>query len=214
MKIYSIPCDLKTIIFDIDSTLYTCPEYAYEQVDCQIRRYCDLNGLTHDQGRKLIEDFRTRYSQEHDGKKISLGNALTHFGISIEQSVQWRNELMDPAKFLHHDEQMIQALTKLKEKYSLICVTNNPVLPARKTLEVIGISELIPQIIGLDTCFKSKPAREPFELAANKTGAQFNQCLSVGDRYDMDLGLAMELGMGGILVDGAEDVYTLPDILK
>ena len=38
-------------------------------------------------------------------------------------------------------------------------------LPARKTLEAIGIASLIPDIIGLDTCGKSKPALEPFQLA-------------------------------------------------
>ena len=37
--------------------------------------------------------------------------------------------------------------------------------------------------------------------------------LSVGDRYDIDIALPLELGMGGILVDGVEDVYRLPEIL-
>ncbi|GHV96069.1 hypothetical protein AGMMS50293_23890 [Spirochaetia bacterium] len=38
-------------------------------------------------------------------------------------------------------------------------------------------------------------------------------CLSVGDRYDMDLARPRELGMGGILVDGVADVYGLPALL-
>lgn len=213
MKIYKIPENLKTIIFDIDSTLYTNSKYAFEQVDVQMRHFAELKGITADEARKMIADFRSEYSRTHDGKKISLGNTLTHFGVTIEDSINWRETLLEPKLFLPRDEKLIEVLTLLKKKFNLICVTNNPVLPAFKTLEAIGIEKLIPEIIGLDTCHKSKPAKEPFLLAAEKTGAKPEECLSVGDRFDMDLGLAMELGMGGVLVTGVEDVYKLPEYL-
>jgi phosphoglycolate phosphatase/putative hydrolase of the HAD superfamily len=38
------------------------------------------------------------------------------------------------------------------------------------------------------------------------------QCVSVGDRYDIDIALPLKLGMGAILVNGVEDVYKLPDV--
>lgn len=213
MKIYKIPENLKTIIFDIDSTLYTNPAYAYEQVDCQVRHFAELRGMTHEEARKLVADFRHKWASEHDGQKISLGNLLTYFDIPIEESINWRRTLLEPADFLSKDEKLISALSELKTKYKMICVTNNPVLPARKTLDAIGVSEFFPEIIGLDTCFVSKPNRKPFLLAAEKTGAKPEECLSIGDRYDIDLSLPMELGMGGILVTGVEDVWTLPQVL-
>lgn len=213
MKIYKIPEKLKTIIFDIDSTLYTNEEYAVEQVDIQLRHFAKLRNTTPENIRQMIKDFRDEYSRTHDGKKISLGNTLTHFGVSIEDSINWRETLLEPKLFLPRDEKLIEVLTQLKTKYNLICVTNNPVLPAFKTLEAIGIEKLIPDIIGLDTCHKSKPDPEILLLAAEKTNASPEECLSVGDRYDIDLRLAMELGMGGILVDGVEDVYRFNEIL-
>ena len=39
------------------------------------------------------------------------------------------------------------------------------------------------------------------------------KCISVGDRYDMDISLPLELGMSGILVSSVNDVYTLPELL-
>jgi phosphoglycolate phosphatase/putative hydrolase of the HAD superfamily len=48
--------------------------------------------------------------------------------------------------------------------------------------------------------------------AAILCGAMPETCVSVGDRYDIDIALPLELGMGGILVDGVEDVYTLPEV--
>ena len=219
MKIYKIPTDLRAFIFDIDSTLYTNQAYAFEQVDCQVRQFAKERGITADEARRMVADYRKKFAAEHEGSKVSLGNTLLAFGVPIEQSVQWRRELLEPADFLGRDEELINTLKILQEKYLLICVTNNPVLPARKTLEAIGVSDFFPDIVGLDTCFKSKPALEPFETAVNvlsksacvsgENEITAQNCLAVGDRYDMDIALPLEMGMGGILVSGVEEVYQI-----
>ena len=213
MKIHKIPQTIQTLIFDIDSTLYTNSAYAYEQVDCQVREFAKLKNMTSDEARKLVFDFRKKFAKENNGKKISLGNLLTNFGIPIEQSVQWRNDLMCPEDFLVRDEKLIYELQILSKKYKLICVTNNPVKPARKTLEVIGISDFFEHIVGLDTCYKSKPAREPFEKALELTKTAAENAVAIGDRYDLDIELPLRMGMGGIEVSGVEDLYGLNKIL-
>ena len=169
--------------------------------------------MTSDEARKLVFDFRKKFAEENGGKKISLGNLLTNFGIPIEQSVKWRNDLMRPEDFLVRDEKLIYELQILSKKYKLICVTNNPVKPARKTLEVIGISDFFEHIVGLDTCYKSKPAREPFEKALELTKTAAENAVAIGDRYDLDVQLPLQMGMGGIEVSGVEDVYDLNKIL-
>lgn len=219
MKTYNLQSDPKILIFDIDSTLYTCPEYAHEQIDSQVRYFAETHGISHEEGRRMVSDFRKKWAQEHNGQKISLGNLLTSFGISIETSIEWRKKLFDPFTYLKTDDQLIKTLSELKNKYNIICVTNNPVEPARKTLEAIGISHLIRDIIGLDTLKKSKPAREIFELAIRTVNSYENtqftcrDCISIGDRYDIDLALPLEMGMGAILVDSVKDVYKIPQIL-
>ena len=219
MKIYKIPDDLRAFIFDIDSTLYTNQAYAFEQVDCQVRQFAKERGITADEARRMVADYRKKFAAEHNGSKVSLGNTLLAFGVPIEQSVQWRRDLLEPADFLGRDEKLIEELKNLQGKYQLICVTNNPVLPARKTLDAIGVSEFFPEIVGLDTCFKSKPALEPFETAVERLSKSAcdkgekplsaQNCLAVGDRYDMDIKLPLEMGMGGILVSGVEEVYQI-----
>ena len=212
MKIYKIPTNLKAFIFDIDSTLYTNQAYAFEQVDCQVRQFAKERGITADQARRMVADYRKQFAAEHNGSKVSLGNTLLAFGVPISQSVEWRRSLLEPADFLSRDEQLIETLKILQSKYKLICVTNNPVLPARKTLDAIGISEFFPEIVGLDTCLKSKPAIEPFQTAVDRLGDGITaeNCLAVGDRYDMDIALPLEMGMGGILISGVEEVYQIP----
>lgn len=214
MKVIRIPQNLKTIIFDIDSTLYTNEEYAFEQVDCQVRRFARERGISNDEARKLVTDFREKFARENGGKKISLSNTLLSFGVPIQKSIEWRRELLEPKNFLTRDERLQKTLSALSKKFNLICVTNNPVTPAKKTLVALGVESLFSNIIGLDTCNVSKPAREPFLLAAEKCGSQAQECLSVGDRYDLDIVVPLELGMGGVLVDDVADVYSLPDFLQ
>lgn len=216
MKIYKIPTDLRAFIFDIDSTLYTNQAYAFEQVDCQVRQFAKERGITADEARRMVADYRKKFAAEHNGSKVSLGNTLLAFGVPISQSVEWRRQLLEPADFLDRDDRLIETLKILQEKYQLICVTNNPVLPARKTLDAIGISGFFPEIVGLDTCLKSKPAVEPFQTAVDRLSKSVGEeikaenCLAVGDRYDMDIALPLEMGMGGILVSGVEEVYQIP----
>ena len=66
----------------------------------------------------------------------------------------------------------------------------------------------------MPVCCVSKPHRLPYETAAKNLSVCVEECLSVGDRYDIDLAVPLEMGMGGILVSGVKDVYTLSSLLK
>lgn len=213
MKVYNIPQKVLGLIFDIDSTLYTSATYAFEQVDCQVREFARQRGITAEEARAMVAAYRKKFAAENNGRKVSLGNTLISFGVPIEQSIEWRKQLLEPKDFLGYDEKLVAEMKALKEKYKMICVTNNPVLPARKTLEAIGVSEYFEEIVGLDTCFKSKPAVEPFALALEKMGLKAEECVAIGDRYDLDIALPLKMGMGGILVSGVEEVYGLHENL-
>ena len=61
MKIYNLPQTIKAIIFDIDSTLYTNSPYAFEQVDCQVRAFAKLKGITSAEARKMVAESTSLY---------------------------------------------------------------------------------------------------------------------------------------------------------
>ena len=213
MEKFNLPQKPTTLIFDIDGTLYTSAEFVQEQIDVQVRHWADINGMSHEDARKKIADFRKKYAAENDGKKISLGNVFLNFGVDIDTSIRWRIELLKPENFLKPNEELKTALEKASEKFTLIAVTNNPVEAARKTLAVLGLDKIIPEIIGLDTCRKSKPAKEILDIALERTGAKAEECISIGDRYDIDLSLPVKMGMGGVLVNGADEVIEFLETL-
>ncbi|MBM7023427.1 HAD family hydrolase [Treponema sp. Marseille-Q4523] len=213
MKICRLPEKIKTIVFDIDSTLYTNETYVSHQSEVQLRRFAKVRGISEREALTIFDDYRSEWSKTHGGQKISESNTFAALGIPIETTVAWRNELIEPADFLSRDEKLFAVLQTLKKSCALVCVTNNPIGVGCKTLCALGVEGCIETVIGLDTFGKSKPAKEPFEEAARRTGAKIEECLSVGDRYDIDIALPLEMGMGGILVDGVSDMYELEKVL-
>ncbi len=213
MTIYNIPPQLKAIIFDIDSTLYSHKEYALQQNQIQIHHFAQLERISDHEALQRIEATRRNWAEKHNGSALSLGNTFVQLGYPIEESIRWREELLEPEQFLTRDHKLVATLEFVSKKYKLACVTNNPVLVGRKTLVALGVEEFFPVVIGLDTCKVSKPHLAPFLLAVERLGCRAEHCLSVGDRFNIDIELPLELGMGGILVDGVEDVYQLPRLL-
>ncbi|GHV15093.1 hypothetical protein FACS189491_11970 [Spirochaetia bacterium] len=212
MKIFQLPEHPAALLFDMDSTLYTNHEYARSQIDLPIKKLAALQGKNFTEMQKSIKQFQDDWAAENPGKRISMGNAFKSFGVGIEESIQWREMLYEPERYLTFDQKLRDTLASLATFYKLAVVTNNPVSIARRTLACLGADDLIPVIVGLDTCKVSKPHEAPFRKAAELCGVPVNSCVSIGDRFEIDITLPLEMGMGGILVDGVEDVYGLCDV--
>lgn len=214
MKTYSLPAAVRGLIFDVDSTLYTCDAYARAQVLVQIERLAERRGVGAEAMEAELEAYRDAWSRDHGGRKLSMGNAFVAFGVPIEESVRWREELVAPEDYLERDPELRSALSVLAAAAPLAVVTNNPVLTGRRTLAALGVEDLFIDVVGLDSCGVSKPHAAPFLRAAAALGAEPAACVAIGDRYDIDVALPLELGMGGVLVDGVRDVYALPALLE
>jgi FMN phosphatase YigB (HAD superfamily) len=213
MKIFHLPEKIKALVFDMDLTLYTNDEYGQYQIDKLVEKLGQLRGLSFEEMKGDVEEKRKAWALSHGGKTSSLSNILRGYGIGMEEIICWRNELLEPELFVKGDEKLKAVLEELSSSYTLGVVTNNPVLVARKTLAALGVEACFPFVIGVDTCMVAKPHKAPFEKFTETSNCSPETCVSIGDRYDIDLDLPLQMGMGGILVSGVEDVYCLPEIL-
>lgn len=209
MKCFNLPETISALIFDIDNTLYTDEAYAFEQVDVQVREFARLRGISADEARRMVSDERKAWAAEHDGQQITLANIMLKFGIPVSQSIAWRSELIQPEAFLKTDERLVAVMRQLSERYQIIAVTNNPVKTGRRNLAALGIEGFFRDVVGLDTCGISKPAPEPFLKAVELLGVPASACVSIGDRYAVDIATPLTLGMGGILVSGPDELIKL-----
>jgi phosphoglycolate phosphatase/putative hydrolase of the HAD superfamily len=214
VKIYLIPQKASALVFDMDNTLYTHDEYIRFQIESPIKRLAEKRGVSFDEMKDAVGACRKKHAEENKGAQLSLGNIFKSFGVGMEETIRWREELYRPELFLRKDRELRKALLRLSARFSLGLYTNNPVQVAGKTLACLGVEDCFPVIVGLDTCLVSKPSELSLRKTAELLGADTGSCVAVGDRYDIDLALPLELGMGGILVDGVSDVYRLPSVFE
>ncbi len=233
MNIVRLPDRVRAIVFDLDNTLYTNPAYAAFQHEGLEARLADRLGLPREYTKAKLDELRA--GRRAAGlPATSMGNLCLELGVPIETSVAWREELFRPGHWLRPDPRLDDALGTLTRRCTLVLVTNNPSSVGRASLAALGVERHFRFVVGLDLTLRSKPDPEPFALALRllgesgslgdpgsavpgdfRPGAQgAGSVVSVGDRYDVDIAPALALGMGGgILVDGVEDVYLLPDLL-
>jgi FMN phosphatase YigB (HAD superfamily) len=211
MKVLAIAEEPKALVFDLDNTLYTNPEYAAFQEDVLVERLGRELGLSAEAASARIAALRAERAAAGLGK-TSLGRLFAALGIEIATSVRWREECYEPGEWLSKDQRLDRALAALSKRFVIALVTNNPRLIGEKSLAALGVRDHFSTLVGLDDTFAGKPAPEPFALVAGRLGLDPTVCVSIGDRFDVDLAPAMELGMGAILVDGVEDVYRLPEL--
>lgn len=214
MRVFTWNAPIRGLIFDMDNTLYTNPGYARHQEEVLVKRLAQAKDWSEAMAQKQVGLVRTEYALAHSGHKPSLGNVFAALGIPITTSVEWRKQLLRPENFLQANPQLVQTMHSLAKQFRLAIVTNNPVEIAQRTLAVLGIRECIPVIIGLDSTNLSKPDPAAFRLAATSLDCEPPNLISIGDRYEVDIEPALGLGMGGILVEGVEEVCGLPDFLR
>ncbi|MDR2398293.1 MAG: HAD family hydrolase [Spirochaetaceae bacterium] len=208
-----MPRTLRALLFDMDGTLYTNGPYMAFQRRILLEQLAQRQGTTFTALDEAVQAYQNQWAQTHGGQTVSLSNTLVHFGLSIEAGIRLREELYEPEAYLQPDPLLRETLRTLGTAYVLAVVTNNPVLVAQKTLSALGVADCFHGIVGLDTCGVSKPQAAPFLTATEWCGVSPTDCVSVGDRYDIDIALPLTLGMGGLLVAGVAEVYQLKESL-
>jgi FMN phosphatase YigB (HAD superfamily) len=209
MKVVAIEGEPSALIFDLDNTLYSNKAYADFQEDVLVEKLGRELGISTAEAAAKLAGLRADREAAGLGK-TSLGKLFAALGIDIPTSVRWREECYEPAKWLKKDARLDHALSFLAKNYRLALMTNNPRLVGEKSLAALGVRDHFSILVGLDDTLSGKPAPEPFIEVTKRLGLPPSACVSIGDRFDVDLAPAMELGMGAILVDGVEDVYELP----
>ncbi|HOK00058.1 MAG TPA: HAD family hydrolase [Termitinemataceae bacterium] len=215
MTFYQFPRPLiQSLIFDMDNTLYTNGAYEEHQIQVQIEGAARYLGKPPEVFRAELHHFQTDWSTRHGGKKISLANSLLALGVPFSEILRFRAEYIQPEAFLQEDPALRATFARLVPSYKLAVVTNNPENIARRTLSVLGVAPSVVAIVGIDRAGVSKPHERPLQLVLDDLQVQPQGCVAIGDRFDIDIALPLQMGMGGILVEGVQEVYHLPELLK
>jgi len=198
----------------MDLTLYRNEAYYASQLKNQVVLLAGELGWTVKTLEARLAEWDDSFRRER-GQKPSFGNTLLGaLNYSIEKSVELRRRAIHPEDYLSEDLHLRESLAELQDHFQLVLVTNNPSDIAVRTLEVLGVQDFFPRIIGLDETGHSKPHPAAFNLAYQALGLSPQHVVSIGDRYPVDLEVPISRGSGGILIESMEDVYSLPWVLR
>jgi phosphoglycolate phosphatase/putative hydrolase of the HAD superfamily len=206
----NLPGTIAALVFDMDGTLYTHKAYFRYQETSQIARLARHMGIPEREAGARVDEAREARGAA-GLPKTSLARHFLALGVDIATIIAWREEEIRPAEWLKADPRLDQALGLLATRYRLVLLTNNPKKVGAASLAALGIASRFEAVVGIDDTFESKPAPEPFLAACAALGLPPSSCVSIGDRADVDIEPALALGMGGILVEGVDEVYDLPE---
>lgn len=197
----------------MDLTLYRHEAYYTSQIRNQVVLLASDLGISVESLDQRLDAWDEEFRRTH-GRKPSFGNTLLGaLGYPIAQSVDLRRRAIRPEDYLSADPALRRALVDLSSTRRLVLVTNNPRDVAVRTLDVLGVLDLFPRIVGLDEAGHSKPHPAAFDLGFSYLGVPASEVVAIGDRFPVDLEVPVQRGAGGVLVESMDDVYALPELL-
>lgn len=186
--------DIKVLIWDLDGTLYQSQKDLLEAMHgAQVKILEEHKNLSYEKAVKLLSET----VKIHKGVTKSLSALGCGDRVSIIKKIE---NLVNKAAFLKHDPRLQYLFQELSSfKHYLLSDTTHQTI--EKELEGLGLSSSIfEHIVGVDDTKTTKPDLSFFKSALNYSNLSPDKHLSIGDRIQIDLIPAKQLGMKTCLV--------------
>jgi putative hydrolase of the HAD superfamily len=207
-RIKKIAPGIKVIIFDLDGTLYTSEVIRQKFAEAAYLTLAKFKRIPLTTAQKMIEDRRAELKKK-EGYSVPYTLTLLSYGVPIESWHEENIKFFDPRDFLVKDEKFRATLARLRGRYRLVVLTNNNSTQAERILKALDIDGLFEKVFTYNSFRLLKPEVEFFKKAAAELAADPDECLVVGDRYNIDLNPAKGLGMQTYEVKGPADIHDL-----
>lgn len=186
---------MKAILFDLDNTLYPPERELFSLIDQRINRYmCEVVGIPAGD----VDGLRRRYWVDYG---VTLGGLIQHWAVDPEDYLEYVHDV-DVTTRLSADaglRQMLQALPMRRAVF-----TNGSRGHADRVLGVLGLQGVFEEIFDIRVAsYLPKPYEAPYRKVLEHLSLPGESCLMVEDSA-ANLATAKALGMGTILVGGAE----------
>ena len=198
---------IKRIIFDFDNTLVKwIDEYNYAIRDI-LKKYninADYREVT-----KVIDEYDSVSKYYNTNDLLEYLNNKLHLDLSLEIIEDWLNELGTKS---YASDELIDLLDYLSKKYELVILTSWYSVSQIARMKHANIYKYFIDVIGGDII--KKPNKDAFIKAMGDKS--IDECIMIGDAYDIDIKPALELGMKTIMVSDKlnENTDTIDDIIK
>ncbi len=183
----------KSIVFDLDGTLYRTGEPLETQIIPAIWAVAaDVLGVPVEEAAREVRRLNVEFGY------CPIGFEKVH-GLSAIEFIDRVYARVDRSA-VHRDDELVATLSALAASRPIFILTNSARRHAREVVEKIGISESISAIFSIeDSAFNLKPDRRAFEACMAGVGMAPAEILYFDDSV-RNIQAAWRLGMKTVLV--------------
>jgi putative hydrolase of the HAD superfamily len=203
---------VRSIVFDLDGTLYVCKEIG-DEIE---KTACDLiarsRGVSSTVGRSLLEKARQQLSDLLKWTP-TLTRTCMELGIEAAEFHRALEEQVQPELYLSPDEQLRDLLAPLAQVTQLYLYSNNNYPLSLKILSLLGVEDLFRHLYTIEFCWRPKPDPEALQRVMADIGGPPESFLFVGDREHVDLLPPSQQGIATLLVREVPDLLLIHGFL-
>ena len=207
----------KLIIFDMDGTLYKFEGGSFGNsglkkkiLENAIRYIADKQGVSLDVGKEILENILKKYNEE-----ISIAVEKEFNGDRYDYfNTVWN---IDAKDYIQANVELGSLLKRLKEKYTLVVVSDAPAIWTENVLKGLGVYDLFEGNVFDGAGDERKVNGNGFDRVLKKFGVAGSEVVSIGDQVHTDILPANKLGMTTVFVGEAvcDDAdFSIKDIVE
>ncbi|WP_051361278.1 HAD family hydrolase [Desulfuromonas sp. TF] len=206
------PNDIRSIVFDLDGTLYLRPEVGEEIFTAAAGLVSESRGISITEAKQMLRRARQRLTETLE-ETPTLTHTCQELGIDIRSFHHALLKKVRPERYLEADPILYALLDSLQDRYDLYLYTNNSLPLAQKILALLGIEELFRRLYTIEFTWSPKPDPESFHHVLEDIGGPPESFLFVGDRPQVDLKIAESLQIPTIFISDPEDLLQIHKVL-
>ncbi|HAD04750.1 MAG: hypothetical protein A2091_08770 [Desulfuromonadales bacterium GWD2_61_12] len=206
------PDAIRSIVFDLDGTLYVSPGLAQEIERAAEELVSVSRGVSAAEGRGLIRAARRRLAEILE-EEPTLTRTCLELGIEVGELHRVFQSRVRPERHLTADPVLGALLDSLRSRCELYIYTNNNLPLTRKILALLGVEDQFRGLFTIEFSRLPKPDPEALRRVLENIGGPPESFLFVGDREQVDLKPANALGIPTILVAETADLLQVHKLL-
>jgi len=204
--------NVQSIVFDLDGTLYTNAGLLHEIGAAAEQLVARSRGVSLSAGAKMLRSARRRLEESLD-REPTLTQTCVELGLPVQDLHQAFQDFIRPERYLVYDPVLQALLDSLRDHCSLYIYTNNNLPLTEKILALLGVEELFERLYTIEFRWVPKPDPVTLQLLLEDIGGPPESFLFIGDRQQVDLQPAEELGIPTLLVAETADLLRIHQLL-
>jgi putative hydrolase of the HAD superfamily len=199
---------IRSIVFDLDGTLYVSDEIAGQIWTAACDLVAGSRGLSREAAREMLDCAKRRLAETLE-EEPTLTRTCLELGIEVPEFHRALQARVRPERYLDPDPVLYALLDSLRDRCELFVYTNNSLPLTQKILALLGVQGLFRRLFTIEFSWRPKPDAETLERLLQEVGGPPESFLFIGDRQQVDLNIAQAAGIPTLLVSETADLLQI-----